>query len=257
MLSKSMAFAAVLAAASVQAENVFGDAKITEKISGVGKRLYQGAQDLFGMSDVKEAPFTSVPPNVILGGPEDVTFRYVASNDATNTFYPGDSCCTLCDDDYYSGLCGTWCIGYYDQEYWFYMSTSNFNDRMNSWICGKNVAYDLCNNPYGYDDCNYGEGLWGAGSARSYRAYPTDHLTLLKLRQYRAESLGALTFFSSPDCGGTTGRLYASDDVNARRYYNADELRSNNVRTDDISSMYIPFGYSVDIYDGDGYTGAM
>ena len=66
----------------------------------------------------------------------------------SNDFYPGDLCCTVYADPYYAGDYRTFCLDDYGaQEQWWYMGDYDFNDHMNSWICGNSIAYDMCDNP--------------------------------------------------------------------------------------------------------------
>ena len=78
--------------------------------------------------------------------------------------YPGDLCCRLYADQNYSGDTEDVCYDYEtygaDGQQSVGLSSSMVN-RATSWWCGKNVAYDFCDN--GDTDC-YAS---GAGNARS------------------------------------------------------------------------------------------
>lgn len=78
------------------------------------------------------------------------------------------------------------------------MSSAGFNDRMNSWWCGKNVSYDFCDNSSG--GCKRGDGYSGAGNARSIDIGNKNEMSRLVMRYYDPAERGAVTIFRYGDC---------------------------------------------------------
>ena len=83
-----------------------------------------------------------------------------------------------------------------------------FNDRENSWQCGKKIAYDLCRD-WATDSCDADHGQKGAGHARTGVSGYGDSLTTVKLRNYDSVNQPAALLFKDWDCHGVMGRLYA------------------------------------------------
>ena len=103
------------------------------------------------------------------------------TNDAQ---YPGDRCCALYADSYYSGSSLTACLESYASEGYVDVKDNGFNDEMTSWWCGKDIAYNFCNDNPG-DDCNNGHGSLGAGSQQDSNVGDlNDKLTTLYLYEY-------------------------------------------------------------------------
>jgi len=77
--------------------------------------------------------------------------------------YPGDLCCRLYEHANYSGVTEDVCYDYetYGVDGQQSVGLSYMANKTTSWWCGKNVAYDFCDN--GDTDC-YAS---GAGNARS------------------------------------------------------------------------------------------
>ena len=57
--------------------------------------------------------------------------------------YPGDECCSLYESDDYSGPSVTLCLGGATEKH-FDMHDYDLNDAIDSFYCGKSVAYDMC-----------------------------------------------------------------------------------------------------------------
>ena len=93
------------------------------------------------------------------------------------------------------------------------MRDYGFNDQATGFYCGKNVAYDFCDDPAA-KSCAYGNGVSGAGTWASYRIGHNDEMTYLHMSPYDVAELGAVTLFEHPDCSGTMGRYYASTNDN-------------------------------------------
>ena len=86
--------------------------------------------------------------------------------------YPGDKCCTLFDDNYF-GRAGARAstdgienyrktICHNDTHISINLHASGWGDKVDSYICGKNVWFDFCNN--GQNDSCDGAGLRNSGA---------------------------------------------------------------------------------------------
>lgn len=173
-----------------------------------------------------------------------------------NYEYPGDSCCTFWDDQGFSGDSLTLCMTDSSSTDWeiFDLHDYDFNDKQASWWCGKSVAYDMCNN-FEDDDCNNDHGNMGAGNIRTSDCGHDDDLTTLKMKFYDPEVLGAVTIFTSVDCTGPNGRLWASEDPYERLNYSKSDLEYNNIKNDEAESILVPFGLAVELFTEDGAIG--
>ena len=134
------------------------------------------------------------------------------------------------------------------------MHDYDFNDTVSSWYCGKDIAYDFCNDDPN-DDCSHMNGQSGAGTARNPDTGHGDSLTTLKLRPYDSAKLGAVLVFRDRDCSDNTGRFYANKDPNMYAEYVKSDIEYHNTYNDDIDAVMVPYGYAVDLYEDDNFSG--
>ena len=76
--------------------------------------------------------------------------------------YPLDNCCRLYESTQYNG---DHCLLCYDENEGyehFTLSEYGWDNKVDSFVCGKNVSYMMCNGSQ-TDDCNYDHGNNGAG----------------------------------------------------------------------------------------------
>ena len=179
-----------------------------------------------------------------------------------NFSYPGDNCCDLFADPEWRGTKKTFCIdpnsasfddpGYF--EHWD-MRDYGFDDVMSSYTCGKNVQYDICDDPT-TEECTSMHGDMGAGTAYNSWIGNDDHMTILLMRPYDAVSLSAVTIYEDPNCSGRMGRLFAPTDVNSRAMYTSDDLSYWDVAVDKATALRVPYGLTIELYDGGTFDGA-
>ena len=62
--------------------------------------------------------------------------------------------------------------------------------------------------------------------------------------------------FRDSECRGESGRFDADPDAKEPAWYNKDGMSTRNIGNDDISSVLIPQGYSVELYEDDGFSGS-
>lgn len=77
-----------------------------------------------------------------------------------------------------------------------------FDNRMTSWICGKDIAYVFCDGDANSDCWNH-HGISGAGSAYNTNIRDNDSLTTVKMIDYDPiNDKGAVTVFQNGNCSG-------------------------------------------------------
>merc|ERR1712038_65463 len=183
----------------------------------------------------------------------DATFD--TSDPEPNLRYPGNRCCSIWSDDNYSGdSWGHFCISPDGKEEIIDMHDYDFNDTAESWYCGKNVAYDFCNEQI-YDSCSYGDGQSGAGTARNPDMGHDGDLTTLKLRYFDSAKRGAVIAFRDNDCTNNSARFYAHENPRMYAEYMKADIEYHNVDNDEIDSVMVPYGYAVDLYSNDNFSG--
>ena len=123
---------------------------------------------------------------------------------------------------------------------------------MSSYICGANVAYDLC---YNGIECGYWYGNWGAGTEWNNQEDGNDSMSLLKLRTYDASERGAVVVYNDANCNGASGRYYANKDPKLDSTYTYSEFKASNGRNDSVSAVRVPYGYTAHFFEHDGFQG--
>ena len=161
--------------------------------------------------------------------------------------YPGDLCCRLWRDKSFGGNYLTFCLPDANTSQGWDMRDYGFDDQAGSRYCGKNVAYEFCDDPVD-STCAYSKGLSGAGTWAASDIGHNDNLTYLHMEPYDVSELGAVTLFEHPNCTGTSGRYYASTEDGAPATYTEDEMKHNNICNDCVTTLLVPYGYSVTLY---------
>ena len=64
-----------------------------------------------------------------------------------------------------------------------------------------------------------------------------------------------MTVFKDSNCAEVSGRFYASTNPKIRQEYNIDDLNYNFGMNDQIDSVMVPYGYSVEFFDNGGLYG--
>ena len=83
---------------------------------------------------------------------------------------------------------------------------------------------------------------------RSAQVGHNDSLTTVKMRPYDPTVQGAVLLFKDKDCRNDVGRFYAPVSNTEKMSYTKSEMWDNNIENDEITSLMVPFGYSVDLY---------
>ena len=131
------------------------------------------------------------------------------------------------------------------------MDYPDWHDNAESFWCGAHVEYDLCNDVDG--DCGGHLGQSGAGNIRSPQMGHLDSLDRIYMRYYDPADRGAVTAFTNLDCTNWGGALHAPVDPKLTAFYNKDDIQWRHLIDNQISSVAIPYGYSIVLYDHDGF----
>ena len=59
-----------------------------------------------------------------------------------------------------------------------------------------------------------------------------------------------MTLYSNVDCSGDAAAFFASTELFDRQSYTLGNMKSLGFNSDSVSSIAIPYGYAVDLYDG-------
>jgi hypothetical protein len=132
------------------------------------------------------------------------------------------------------------------------MKDLGMNDSMTSYACGKGVKADFCNNDRN-DDCYNGNGTHVAGPSKSPDVGRGDKMTTAKLYCHDYENYHAAMAFRDSNCKSDMMRI----DIGKNRstYYNKNDLNWRGMGSDNISSVMVPAGYELHLFDDDGLQG--
>jgi len=165
--------------------------------------------------------------------------------------YPSDDdCCVLFDGSDYEGETREYCL---DGEPTRSIDlTNDFDNKMNGWVCGKSVWYEFCDS---WDECHYANGTCGAGAAYTPWVKWTNRLSRLNLYEYDAvNGHGAALLWTEYDCKGTSSPFF-SGDPGQTAYYTDNDLWYYNYHHDWTSSVMVPVGYEITLWDWDSFEG--
>ena len=180
--------------------------------------------------------------------------------------YPGDDCCFIYDehnfdyrgnrepnhniDDRRKQICHNGSRTEYD------LHPMGWGDKLGSYICGKNVWFDFCKD--GLSSCHNGDNVnSGAGHTRNYAVRHMDsRASYVVMGPYDPRQIGAVTLFEDNDCSGASGRFYWDPETaSSGTYYNYEDMYYGGMRNNSMHSFMVPKGYTVELYDGHGFTG--
>ena len=174
--------------------------------------------------------------------------------------YPGDLCCTLYDGKWLNESRLTICLDQDTEFQKFDLAELDFDDKTESWWCGKSVLYQFCMNDHLQLDERRMQCVSGAGSGRdvdirSKKNSFENQLSYAGLWLYDPTKQGALTLFEDVDCQGTSAVFLPGKDMNQKVSYSYYDLQNTSVPAYSASSMMIPYGLSVNMYQGGGFQG--
>ena len=76
------------------------------------------------------------------------------------------------------------------------------------------------------------------------------------LGPYDPRKIGAVTVFEDWDCTGASARFYWDPESKENgTFYSVEDLEYAGLRNNNFSTIVVPKGYLVELYDGNGFTG--
>ena len=196
---------------------------------------------------------------------EKILASFVLVNSAAaGNVYPGDKCCTLYRDSNFEGDQLNLCFdedtyGRHGQQQWILRdfnlpnSSDQWENRVSSYWCGKNVAYDFCDKYYG--DCAGETGMSGAGHVMNRKFGHNDKADRIRMRYYDAAERGAAMIFRDKNCEHDAGRFYADPNTAHTAKYTTGQMEANHIKDGYASSIMVPYGYTVRLWTESGFTG--
>ena len=72
---------------------------------------------------------------------------------------------------------------------------------------------------------------------------------------YDVLEIGAVTLFRDSYCSGDSARFEANATVGSKVSYTKSDMDSHGIANDKVTSLYVPFAHSVDLYKDDNFSG--
>jgi hypothetical protein len=125
---------------------------------------------------------------------------------------------------------------------------------MSSWICGSQVSYEFCEGQLG-EDCTGFYGVGGAGAAMNSKIDRQDRTSSVILKSYDAiDGAGAATLYGDYNCQGWSGAIFSGEEGIARGFSTQD-LKLNHIHDNDVHSVRVPLGYTLNLYPKNSFAG--
>lgn len=135
------------------------------------------------------------------------------------------------------------------------MASIDWNEKTASYVCGKNVWFDFCQNGAGSNCTGRHGGNSGAGHIKNHRIrYQLDPVRSAVLGPYDPFRIGAATIFEGNECTGPSARFYWNTKSQANgTYYSRDDMLFGGLHDGTANSIMVPKGYIVELYDSSGF----
>lgn len=159
--------------------------------------------------------------------------------------YPGDQCCTLFKKPNYKGKQVTLCHDGNQKTFNLaHEGNGKLKKKTRSYVCGKDTTIDLCDND---DNCR----VTAAGNLKipNIRNYNRKKVFKAKLGPYNPAVLGAVTVFEHGSCEGTSSRFFWDAVSSEEGRYSQMDLTDSWLDANTISSVMVPKGYTLNLYD--------
>ena len=139
----------------------------------------------------------------------------------------------------------------------FHLNTLGWDNRTSSYVCGKNVWYDFCNDGVGSNCTGANRFNSGAGHILNYAIRHLDNASSsVILGPYDPREIGAVTLFEDHDCSGASARFYWDPDSGMNgTFYNKEDMLFAGLRENTMNSFVVPKGYLVELYEHPGFYG--
>jgi len=81
-------------------------------------------------------------------------------------------------------------------------------------------------------------------------------MTVVNLYSYDSvNGTGAVTLFRDGNCSGDSAYFLAGE-PGERKGYNKSDVEANDFSNDKLTGVMVPYGYTLTIFDDDGFTGS-
>jgi hypothetical protein len=127
----------------------------------------------------------------------------------------------------------------------------DFNDKITSYISGKNIIFDMCNNNP-WDDCWGTNGNHGGYAAANGWVGWNDKMTTFRGGCVDPDKLPAMVF-NDDGCRGDSIRVDLKDPDGT--YWSKSDIEHGGLKNDRANSVMVPDGYSLVVYEDDGLRG--
>ena len=122
------------------------------------------------------------------------------------------------------------------------MHSLNWDNKTSSYVCGKNVWYNFCNDGIGSNCTLYSRFNSGAGHVYNYAIrYLDNAMSSVTLGPYDPRKIGAVTIFEDHDCSGASARFYWDPDSKENgTYYSVEDMEYAGLRNNSFHSIVVP-----------------
>ena len=167
--------------------------------------------------------------------------------------YPGDRCCKAWDWTDFNADSIKFCLNDGEDYRSWKLSDHGWNDRIESWVCGKNVATWFC---FEDENCrNNKDGESGAGSMSNAMMRRRNWYSSVYMYAYDSAKEGAITVFEDNDCRSTSAVYFAGSSLQESARYTEHDMWMGGMWANRANTVYVPFGYSARFYDSTTFSG--
>ena len=163
---------------------------------------------------------------------------------------PKDNCCWLYQNRVY-GDSNPFQVCHNGQNEVINLS-GMFDDQAESYNCGKNMFITFCDDQWGH--CHHKASSAGRVSNPDIGANFANRLTSVEVRPYDVVNHGAANLFADWDCSGHSA-AFMHNSGESKSKYNAADLDAWGVGRDKVSTVALPRGYAVELWEHDGQGG--
>ena len=174
---------------------------------------------------------------------------------------PPSNCCYFYNGTNFGGDRKTYCHYGDERQVSLRHADWDFDNKMESWYCGSASAVRFCAMDFGEDgECE--EDRWnaklssGAGNIQNktfgYWSGLKNGVSSVKIMPYNVVTGGAVTLFDENDCTGESSMFQWNGEDS---YYSAADLDLVGIKQNRASSVMIPEGYEITLYNEDNREG--
>lgn len=155
---------------------------------------------------------------------------------------PDDNCCWLYDEEDFVGDTFWVC---HDGHTKFIDLSSWWNDRAESYVCGRDITVEWCDNDW--SNCHNRGSSSGRINNPNIGNYLGNGLTTVKVSPYDSRNHGAANLFSDYNCEGRAA-AFAHLGLESKTKYNTGDLEFMGIHDNSLSSVRVAAGYALELY---------